>query len=58
MPDTLVVLIVILILAVIWRGPRNLPKIGAMLGRGVKEVRTEADRLHSGEDDDSSPKTS
>jgi Sec-independent protein translocase protein TatA len=25
-----------------WRGPKTLPKLGAALGRGVKEAKTEA----------------
>lgn len=41
------ILIVILILAVIWRGPKTLPQIGAMFGRGVREARREADRIRS-----------
>lgn len=40
--DLLLVLIVILILVVIWRGPKTLPKLGAALGRGVREARVEA----------------
>jgi Sec-independent protein translocase protein TatA len=43
--DILALLIVILILAVIWRGPRTLPQIGTVLGRGVREARNEAARL-------------
>jgi Sec-independent protein translocase protein TatA len=42
MPDLLVVLIIILVLAVIWRGPKTLPKLGQALGRGVREAKTEA----------------
>jgi len=42
MPDILIVLIVILILAVIWRGPKTLPKLGEAMGRGVKEAKSEA----------------
>jgi Sec-independent protein translocase protein TatA len=42
MTDLGLVLVVILILAVIWRGPKTLPKIGQALGRGVKEARREA----------------
>ena len=42
MPDILLILIVILVLAVLWRGPKTLPKIGEALGRGVKEAKTEA----------------
>jgi len=42
MPDILIVLIVILIGAVIWRGPKTLPRLGEALGRGVKEAKSEA----------------
>ena len=42
MPDLLLILIVILILAILWRGPKTLPKIGEALGRGFREARTEA----------------
>ena len=45
--DTLAVLIVVLIVVLIWRGPKTLPQIGAMLGRGVREARTEADKVRS-----------
>lgn len=48
--DWLALLIVILIVAIIWRGPKTLPQIGAMLGRGVKEARTEADRISASRD--------
>ena len=41
-PDALIVLIVILILALMFRGPKTLPKIGQALGRGVKAARDEA----------------
>ncbi len=40
--DLLIVLLVILVLIVIWRGPKTLPKLGEALGRGVKEAKTEA----------------
>ncbi|HYX11861.1 MAG TPA: twin-arginine translocase TatA/TatE family subunit [Candidatus Acidoferrum sp.] len=42
MPDLIVLLIVILIVALIWRGPKTLPQIGSILGRGVKAARDEA----------------
>jgi Sec-independent protein translocase protein TatA len=42
MTDVGLVLVVILILALIWRGPKTLPKIGEAFGRGVKEARREA----------------
>jgi len=50
--DFLIVLIVILILAVIWRGPKTLPKIGQALGRGVREARAEAAKLRDDKDAD------
>jgi Sec-independent protein translocase protein TatA len=42
MPDLLLILIVILILVVLWRGPKTLPQIGNALGRGVREAKEEA----------------
>jgi Sec-independent protein translocase protein TatA len=37
----------VLIVVVIWRGPKNLPKLGEALGRGVKEARTEATKAQA-----------
>jgi Sec-independent protein translocase protein TatA len=48
--DILLVLIVILILVLIWRGPKTLPEIGRMFGRGVREARIEANKLRSDDD--------
>lgn len=45
--DLLIVLIVILVLAVVWRGPKTLPKLGEALGRGVRETKTEAGKAQS-----------
>ena len=42
MGDVALVLIIILILVIIWRGPKTMPQIGHMLGRGVKASREEA----------------
>jgi Sec-independent protein translocase protein TatA len=44
MPDLLLILIVILVLAILWRGPKTLPKIGEALGRGIREARSEASK--------------
>ena len=54
MGDTLVVLLIVLVAAIIWRGPKNIPKIGAMLGRGVKEAR-DAARGDDAKDDGPKP---
>ena len=40
--DLLLVLIIILVVVFVWRGPKTLPKIGQALGRGVREARAEA----------------
>ena len=41
MGDMLLVLLVILAVVVLWRGPKMLPKLGQALGRSVKDVRHE-----------------
>jgi Sec-independent protein translocase protein TatA len=43
MPDLLLLLLVILGAVLVWRGPKTLPKLGAALGRGVREARREAE---------------
>ena len=48
--DTFLVLLVILILVLIWRGPKTIPEIGRMFGRGVREARIEAAKLRSEDD--------
>lgn len=48
--DTFALLIVILVVVIVWRGPKTLPRLGAMFGRGVKEARREADRLKAGQE--------
>ena len=42
--DLLVVLVVILVVVFVWRGPRTLPKIANALGRGVREARRAAEK--------------
>jgi Sec-independent protein translocase protein TatA len=54
-PDVLIILIVILVLAIMWRGPKTLPKFGAMLGRGVKSAREEAREVRSAIDKRDNP---
>jgi Sec-independent protein translocase protein TatA len=39
--DVAIVLIVILVLVLLWRGPKTLPRLGEALGRGVREARKE-----------------
>ena len=45
MGDVAVVLIIILVIALIWRGPKTIPQIGAMFGRGYRAARDEASKI-------------
>jgi TatA/E family protein of Tat protein translocase len=45
MPDVLLLLIILLIGVVIWRGPKTLPQLGRAFGQGVKEARKEIDEM-------------
>ena len=56
--DVLIVLIVILAVVLVWRGPKILPKWGEALGRGVKATRKEVADLQDDvarRDDDGTP---
>jgi len=55
MPDLLVILIIILVLVVLWRGPKTLPKLGEALGRGVRAARREASEAIGPKDDEEKP---
>lgn len=54
--DILLVLIVILFIVLVWRGPKMLPQLGEALGKSVKSVR---DNLNDGDkpDDDADTDT-
>lgn len=53
MPDLLIVLVVILIIVVMLRGPKTLPELGAMLGRGTKNLKDELAGDRTDENDSS-----
>lgn len=60
MQDIGLVLVVILVLVLLWRGPKTLPKLGQALGRGVREARDEASKAQAeiqsrASDDDKKP---
>jgi Sec-independent protein translocase protein TatA len=48
MSDVALVLVAVLIVVLVWRGPKTLPELGKALGRGIREARREA----GGEDED------
>lgn len=62
--DILLILIVILIVVLIWRGPSMLPQFGEALGKAVKGARDTMDRDSDGSatsteakvDDDTAPR--
>jgi Sec-independent protein translocase protein TatA len=54
--DILLVLIVILVIVLIWRGPSMLPQFGEALGKAVKGARDAMDRdAGEPEQDDDKP---
>ena len=55
MSDLLVVLIVILVIVLILRGPKTLPDLGRMFGRGVRAARDEARDIKKGNGDSPKP---
>jgi Sec-independent protein translocase protein TatA len=53
--DLLFVLIIVLIIVLVVRGPKTLPQLGAMFGRGVKEARREVADIRAKRPDDKPP---
>ena len=45
--DLWIVLVIILVAVIVWRGPKTLPQLGRAFGRGVKEAREEAAKAQS-----------
>lgn len=43
--DTIVVLVIVLVIVLIWRGPKTLPLLGRAFGQGVREARKEIDGM-------------
>jgi len=53
--DILIVLVVVLIVVLMWRGPKMLPKIGEAFGRTVKDTRAEVDAAFKKDEDTDKP---
>jgi Sec-independent protein translocase protein TatA len=56
--DVLVVLIIVLVVVIMWRGPKTLPLLGRAFGQGVREARKEIDEIKNdvaASKDDSKP---
>jgi TatA/E family protein of Tat protein translocase len=57
--DLMLLLVIILIVVLVWRGPKTLPILGRAFGQGVKEARKEIDGMKQDSaerKDDSAPK--
>jgi TatA/E family protein of Tat protein translocase len=39
--DVLIVLVVVLVIVLVWRGPKTLPKLGGALGKSIRDFRHE-----------------
>ena len=39
--DVLIVVVILLVIVLIWQGPKNLPKLGSALGRSISDFRKE-----------------
>lgn len=55
MQDIGIVLIVVLIIVLLLRGPKTLPEIGRMLGRGTKNLKDELGGKQTDDDPPSGP---
>ena len=55
MQDIAIVLVIVLIVVIIWRGPKTLPLLGKAFGQGVKEARREIDEIKTDRDDTQPP---
>jgi Sec-independent protein translocase protein TatA len=49
-PDIMIVLVIVLIVVLMWRGPKMLPQIGNALGRTVKDTKAELDEAFKKDD--------
>ena len=55
MPDVLILLLIVLVIVAVWRGPKVLPEWGAAIGKTVREARTHATK--GLESDNAEPKS-
>lgn len=55
MQDLGIILVIILVIVLVVRGPKTLPQIGAMLGRGFREAKKEAKSVRGEPGGDDTP---
>lgn len=56
-PDLVLILVVLLIIILIWRGPKMLPKLGEAFGKTVKGVRDNVPGALKGDPSESTTST-
>ena len=44
MGEYIVVLVVVLVIVLLWRGPKTLPKLGSAFGKSIRDFRREVDK--------------
>jgi len=49
--DLAIILVILLVVAIVWRGPKTLPLLGRAFGQGVREARREIDELRTETDE-------
>ena len=55
--DVIIVLVIILVIVVVLRGPKTIPEIGRMFGRGVREAREEINKTRGDDEPKDESKT-
>ena len=55
MTDLAFLLIIVLVIVLLLRGPRSLPRIGAAAGDAIRNARRAADRRTAGDEDENRP---
>jgi Sec-independent protein translocase protein TatA len=55
MTDLALVLVIVLVMVIIWRGPKTLPLLGRAFGQGVREARKEMNEIRSKGDEETEP---
>jgi len=45
--DLAIILVILLVVVIVWRGPKTLPLLGRAFGQGVREARREIDELRT-----------
>jgi len=49
--DLAIILVILLVVVIVWRGPKTLPLLGRAFGQGVREARREIDELRTESDE-------